>query len=152
MADNLSKYFGVDEIRESLPAIQSESLSLENDSEMVKQNLKTLIETGNTALEEALNLAIASESPTAIVAFTSLLETLSKINSKIMDIHTKTVDIKNKTNQKNSENISQNTGQNTNNGSTNNIVFTGTTKELASFLSELKNNSNNVIDVKPKND
>lgn len=138
MSNELSKYFGVDELRETLPALQSEALSLENDSEEVKHNLKMLVQTGNRALEEMLNLAIDSESEKAYIALANLIETLGNINEKIIDIHSKTTNIKVK-----SGNASSPTNVTS---TTNNVVFTGTTKDLAKFLENLKSGDQNIID------
>lgn len=142
MSDHLSKYFGVDEIRESLPIVQAESLSLDNDSEESKQNIKNLIETGNRALEEALNLAIESESPRAFEVLNNMIQTLANMNIQIMEIHQKKIDIQRKSAQSPGA-----PNQNASSGTTNNIVFTGTTKDLSGFLKNLKDQP---IDVEGK--
>lgn len=142
MSDSLSKYFGVEEMRESLPAVHSESLSLDNDSEESKQNIKNLIETGNRALEEALNLAIESESPRAFEVLNSMIQTLANLNAQIIDIHSKTADVKKKTTQAGAAPAG---GPVSN--TTNNIVFSGTTKDLAAHLKKLRDDDKGIVDV-----
>lgn len=158
MGDNISKLFGLDEQKEQLPAVRAsdaeEHQQLDLDAEDAGQNIKVLIETGNRALEEALNLAIDTESPRAFEVLTNLISTLGDLNLRVLEVHSKKADIKKKnqapvakgSEAKGSEPGSVNT--------TNNIIFNGTTTELAKYLEEvkkLKPFDGDVIDAKPRN-
>lgn len=153
MSDSISKLFGLDEQKEQLPAVRAsdaeECQQLDLDAEDAGQNIKVLIETGNRALEEALNLAIDTESPRAFEVLTNLISTLGDLNLRVLEVHSKKADIKKKNQApvaKGSEPGSVNT--------TNNIVFNGTTSELAKYLEEVKKMKpfdGDVIDAKPRN-
>lgn len=152
MSDSLSKVFGLEPLKESLPEAPEGSQNLEDDSEEARKNIKALIETGNRALEEALNLAIESEQPRAYEVLTNLINTLADLNAKVIDVHGKTVDIKKKeaAPAKSSAGALATTGevpQVVNN--TSNTVFVGTTAELARYLTEL-NSTKVVIENEPK--
>lgn len=155
MSDNLSKLFGLQEQKAMLPEIPKEDTTLNDDADEAKHNIKTLIATGNKALEEALALAIESESPRAYEVLTNLINTLADLNSRVIDVHGKTADIKRKSGQ--APDLRQPNGQpEPVNNTTNNIVFTGTTAELSKFLATLNApkpiNDGDIIDNEPKQD
>lgn len=153
MSDNLSKLFGINELKTKLPEPVTEDKDLDEDAVKARQNIKTLIETGNRALEEALDLAIQSESPRAYEVLTNLINTLADLNSRVIDVHGKTADIKKKTNTRTDESrTTQQTIEGPVNSTTNNIVFTGTTAELSNFLATLKppKPTGDIIENEPK--
>jgi len=151
MSDNLSKLFGINELKTKLPEPNTEDKNLDDDAVQARQNIKTLIDTGNRALEEALDLAIQSESPRAYEVLTNLINTLADLNSRVIDVHGKTADIKKKSNTR-TENVTQQTIEGTVNNTTNNVVFTGTTAELSNYLATLKppKPSGDIIENEPK--
>jgi len=156
VSDHLSRLFGLTEQKEQLPAVKEqeaeEHKQLDLDAQDAGQNIKILIETGNRALEEALSLAIDTESPRAFEVLTNLISTLGDLNLRVLEVHSKKADIKKKSAAPASAKTEGAPGSvNT----TNNIVFNGTTAELAKYLNELKNIKpfdGDVIDAQPRND
>lgn len=155
MSDNLSKLFGVQEMKHKLPEPVDENKSVEDDAATARQNIKVLIETGNRALEEALDLAIQSESPRAYEVLTNLINTLADLNSRVVDVHGKAADIKRKSGQPSPSATGLPSADTVNNNTTN-IVFTGTTNELSKFLANLNApkpiNDGDIIENEPKQD
>lgn len=142
---NLANLFGLRDIKEPLPEKKEEHLGLDADADEARANLKVLIETGNRALEEMLNLAIDSEEPRAYEVLSNMIASLAELNLKTLEAHNKQADVK----KKSLTNKNDPGGQPTVNGNVTNqsIVFTGTTSELAGFLQTLKN-QNEVQDAK----
>lgn len=155
MSDNLSKLFGVQEMKHKLPEPVDENKSVEDDASTARQNIKVLIETGNRALEEALDLAIQSESPRAYEVLTNLINTLADLNTRVVDVHGKAADIKRKSGQS-APAAAGLPAPDTVNNNTTNIVFTGTTNELSKFLANLNApkpiNDGDIIENEPKQD
>lgn len=124
-------------MKEPLPAVKESNNSIEDDSAEARQNIKQLIETGNRALEEALDLAIQSESPRAFEVLTNMIKTLADLNGQIIDVHAKT-------NRTVKESAKSNGGHSTlpaPDGSapgsvTNNYAFVGTSSELSKFIAQ----------------
>lgn len=147
MTDKLSKLFGLTEQRVDLPEVPEKDQHLDADFEEAKKNLKTLIQTGNTALEEALNLAIDSESPRAYEVLSTLIANLGDMNMKIMDMYIKKQDVIQKKIKNHPGSTTQQPSLPNVNGDVNNtnIVFTGTTVELSDFLKQL-NKPKEIID------
>lgn len=155
MSDNLSKLFGINELKATLPEPNKEDHGLDEDAVQARQNIKTLIETGNQALAEALDLAIQSESPRAYEVLTNLINTLADLNSRVIDVHGKTADIKKKSNTRSDGQPAQHqTIEGPVNNTTNNIVFTGTTAELSTYLATLRppKPTGDIIENEPKQD
>lgn len=139
MSDNLSNLFGLSEMKEPLPEKREENLGLDNDADEARSNLKMLIDTGNRALEEMLNLAIDSENPRAYEVLSTMINSLAELNSKVLDMYNKQVDVKRKAATTTKTKETSDTQQVVNGNVTNqSIVFTGTTAELSKFLHDLK--------------
>lgn len=158
MSDSLSKVFGLEPLKETLPEpVKEDTVGLDDDAKQARANIKVLIETGNRALEEALNLAIESEQPRAYEVLTNLINTLADLNTKVIDVHSKTVDIKKKESAPTKGSQPQaplglENNQPTN--VTNNTVFVGTTAELSKFLENLQltTTKKDVFENEPKQD
>lgn len=144
--EKLSQLFGVENMRETLPEVKEENTDLDKDVEDAKNNIKILIETGNRALEEALNLAMDSEDPKTYDMFTNMIVALAELNQKVIDTHNQKQTIKNKAGLRNKSDQQVPTNQTVNNQ---NIVFQGSAAELSDFLKTLNNptNDGNIIDV-----
>ena len=98
------------------------------DAEFSRNNLKDLLKTGSIALENALNVAVSSESPRAYEVLSGLINTIADLNTKLLATH----QVEQRIEQ---GNVSNQTGVVNN---TQNIVFNGSTKDLAESLSKLK--------------
>lgn len=149
MSNNLSNLFGLSELKEEMPVAKIDpNANLENDTDEIKANLKALLETGNQALEQLLNLAVDTEDSKVYDVLTHLIDTLGSLNHKVIDVYNKKADIRKKSalSEKDSGASPTVNGDVTNNS----IVFNGTTAELSKFLSELNNNKGDIQDAIPK--
>ena len=124
---NLSKLFQIPEnenVQKSLSNLVGGTFSSENfqkDYDLVQSNLKSLIGTGNLALESALKVATQSDSPRAFEVVAILLKTMADLNNNVLDVHKKAKDT---------------TSGKTEIKQTNNSVFVGSTKDLQNLLNK----------------
>lgn len=133
MSDKLSKVFDIDPngiVKETLPDPFDGDKGVTDDAEYARSNLKQLIATGQSALEDALNVARQSESPRAYEVLSTFLNTVASLNQQLMDIHTaeKKMSI---------ERQKLLTGNNTDQPKSvtnNNVIFTGTTADLQDII------------------
>ena len=139
MSDKISKVFDIDPdgvIKETLPTPFDGDKGVTDDAEFARSNLKQLIKTGQSALEDALNVARQSESPRAYEVLSTFLNTVASLNQQLMDIHTaeKKMSIER---QKMLAPGSEPTKSVTNN----NVIFTGTTSDLQDIIMKRINNA-----------
>lgn len=100
----------------------SDTLDIEKDYNYSKDTLEEILESGKTAIKEALLLAQASDSPRAYEVLGGLIKTVGDVNDKLLGLQEKVKRLE-ETEQK--EN-----GFTTNN----NAVFIGNTSELLEKL------------------
>lgn len=100
----------------------SESLDIEKDYNYSKKNLEEILETGKTAIKEALMLAQANDSPRAYEVLGGLIKTVGDVNDKLLDLQEKVKRLE--------ETEHKESGFTTNN----NAVFIGNTSELLETL------------------
>lgn len=100
--------------------------SIEEDIESVRENLYNLLEKGENALEDLSEIAKAEESPRAFEVLNSMLNTMSDISMKIIEIEERKAKIK-KMNSEVNKGDSESSPTTVNNNS---VVFVGTTQEL----------------------
>jgi hypothetical protein len=134
---NLANFFSVPENK-----ISSENKNLqggtfdfnnfEKDYKLVQENLKSLIGTGNVALETALKVATESDSPRAFEVVAILLKTMADLNNNVLDVHKKAKDT---------------TSSKVEVKQTNNSVFIGSTKELQNLLNKERSTNKDVVDA-----
>lgn len=134
---NLANFFSVPDNKTS-----SESKTLqggtfdynnfEKDYKLVQENLKSLIGTGNIALETALKVATESDSPRAFEVVAILLKTMSDLNNNVLDVHKKAKDT---------------TSSKVEVKQTNNSVFIGSTKDLQNLLNKERSTNKDVVDA-----
>lgn len=60
---------------------------IEQDFEEVRQNYKNMIEVGDDALTEILNVAKQSQSPRAFEVVATLISTLNNVNKDLLNLH-----------------------------------------------------------------
>jgi hypothetical protein len=116
---------------EKLPVVKTTSSSVDSDADDARDNLRGLIKTATVALENALSIAVQSEQPRAFEVVATLINAASDLNTKLLNTHT--------VQQKNTQAAPVNNTQN--NSTTNNVIFNGTSTELAKLL---KGNANEI--------
>lgn len=112
-----------------LNTIDSSAMS---DFEKARENVIDLIETGQNALQDLLQVASASQHPRAFEVATNLIKTLVDANKDLLELQSKIRD------------ISAHPGSPASNHSggpkvQNNLIINGTTAEIQKILAGLKN-------------
>jgi hypothetical protein len=136
---NLSSFFNIPNEIPSNKPITGGTFNSENfqkDYKTVQENFKSLIGTGNLALESALKVATESDSPRAFEVVAILLKTMADLNNNVLDVHKKAKDT---TNSK--VEIKQ----------TNNSVFVGSTKDLQNLINKERSTDKNVVEAEVVN-
>lgn len=123
--DKLSKALDIEPIvvEETSTEVVEVRDTIEDDAEFARQNLRTLIEKGNLAADEIMQVASASEHPRAFEVAATMLKNLADMNKDLMEIQKRKRDL-----------APQITQQNIN---VDKAVFVGSTAEL---LKQIKNN------------
>lgn len=132
MRENMSEVFNLAEepikdvevlppATEDIKAIVSEK-NYNEDLNLVRENLRQLIHTGNASLNELNGVASATESPRAYEVFGTLLKSLLEANRDLMDMHKKDKDIRGETRKT----------------VTNNSLYVGTTEDLLKLIKNKK--------------
>ena len=121
----LSEVLDVEPIEYHSTEIVEVKTPVEDDAEFARQNIRTLIEKGNSAMDNLLLVANASEHPRAYEVAAGLIKNLADLNKDLLEIQKRKKDL--------------DPSQARNNGTTNidKAVFVGSTTELVKFL---KNN------------
>lgn len=132
--ENLSKLLDVEPIDmtpvEVLPAITEENAvveskaDIEEDFEFARKNMKDLIQQGNLAVDNILQVAKATDHPRAYEVVATLINSVAAMNKDLMDIRKKKQDI---TGEKKAQNIN-----------VDKAVFVGSTAELIRQIKENK--------------
>ena len=133
MSDKLSKVFDIDPngiVKETLPTPFDGDKGVTDDAEYARSNLKQLIATGQSALEDALNVARQSESPRAYEVLSTFLNTVASLNQQLMDIHT----AEKKMSIERQKMLTGNNPDQPKSVTNNNVIFTGTTADLQDII------------------
>lgn len=103
---------------------------IEYDYDKTRNNLHSLLQSGQDALMHALEVAKSSEHPRAFEVVGNLMKQLSDVNAQLLDLHEKKqkLDLP-KTRQEESTGTKQVTN--------NNAIFVGSTSELNKMLSSM---------------
>ena len=112
---------------------QTEEKYDEADYRKVKENIESVIELGNQALEELNDLAASSQSPIAYTALATLMKTVTSANKQLLEIKKINAELKSK-----SQN-SDKPAQAENSKIINNQLFVGSTAELLEAMQNKKN-------------
>lgn len=99
--------------------------TVEDDANFARNNIKTLIEKGNQAMDGLLQVARESEHPRAYEVAAGLIKNLSDLNKDLLEI------------QKRKKDLNPESVNNAKNINVDKAVFVGSTTELVKFL---KNN------------
>ena len=130
--ENLSKLLDVEPIdmtpMEVLPAVVDEvsesKADIDEDFEFARKNMKDLIKQGNSAVEQIISVAKATDHPRAYEVVATLINSVAAMNKDLMDIRKKKQDI---TGEKKTQNIN-----------VDKAVFVGSTAELIRQIKENK--------------
>ena len=93
----------------------------------VRDNLKELIDTGKSAIDGILNVALNSDSPRAYEVASQMIKTVADTNNDLIGLHKQMKDI-------NKEDI-------TINHSTNNSLYVGSTSDLQDLINQSRSSS-----------
>ena len=116
--------------------------NVEIDYEYSKRTYYDLIEKGQHALDDMIEVARNLEHPRAFEVVSGMIKNVSDVNDKLMDLNKKKKDYY-------KQEVKQLEG-----GTTNNNLFVGSTTDLQRMLKDVNNNDNviNITDRKPKDD
>ena len=122
--ETLSEVLDVEPIRstELLPA--TPVTKVDDDADFARENIRTLIEKGNLAVDGILHVAKESEHPRAYEVAANLIKNLSDLNKDLMEIQKRKKDLAPQSQRSGDINVDK-------------AVFVGSTTELVKFL---KNN------------
>ena len=121
----LSEVLDVEPIDYQTTEIVEVKTPVEDDAEFARTNIRDLISKGNTAIDNLLQVATASEHPRAYEVAANLIKNLSDLNKDLMEI------------QKRKKDLVPQEHKNSGNINVDKAVFVGSTTELVKFL---KNN------------
>ena len=121
----LSEVLDVEPIKYTSSEIIETKTPIEDDADFARSNIRDLIQKGNVAIDNLLQVANASEHPRAYEVAAGLIKNLGDLNKDLMEIQKRKRDL--------------DPTQSKNNSTTNidKAVFVGSTTELVKFL---KNN------------
>lgn len=100
----------------------------------VRKNLKSLISTGEEAIEGILKVAQEGDSPRAYEVAATLIKTVSEINKDIIDIHQRMKSME-------QTKVVQN-------NTTNNSIFVGSTSDLQDLINSARSRKKALTEIK----
>lgn len=109
---------------------------LKSDYEVVRDNLRELVDMGKNALDGVIQVAQEGDSPRAYEVVAQMIKTLSETNRELMDLHNRV-----KTIRKVDQSV-------TNNTTTNQSIYVGSTKELQDIINSARS-STKAFDNRP---
>jgi hypothetical protein len=119
--EKLSEIFDIEPIKyDSTEIVELNKTQIEDDSEFARQNIRTLIEKGNDAIDNLLMVAKQSDHPRAYEVAANMLKSLTDMNKDLMEIQKRKKELQPKETN-NSINVEK-------------AVFIGSTKELINAL------------------
>lgn len=122
--EKLSNVLDVEPIQfETLPV--EVKTPVEDDSEFARQNIRNLIEKGNSAIDNLLHVAKESEHPRAYEVAAGLIKNLSDLNKDLLEVQKRKRDLSGESNNAKNINVDK-------------AVFVGSTTELVKFLKSNK--------------
>lgn len=100
MEDVISKSLGLDPVEKpEVEVLAPQTDDVHNDFKYTRENLYSVIEQGNKALEDMIDVARASEHPRAYEVVGTLMKTLVDANKDLLDLSKKKKDLQ-KTDEK----------------------------------------------------
>ena len=98
---------------------------IDDDADFARENIRTLIEKGNLAVDGILHVAKESEHPRAYEVAANLIKNLSDLNKDLMEIQKRKKDLAPQSQRSGDINVDK-------------AVFVGSTTELVKFLKSNK--------------
>jgi hypothetical protein len=95
---NLSEIFEIEpteKIVEDVPVVVSTNNDVETDFNIARTNINSLLQKGNTAVDNLLNVAKETEHPRAYEVAANLIKTLADLNKDLLDIQKKRKELNN---------------------------------------------------------
>lgn len=132
--ENLSEIFDVDSVNYDIIESKQELISketinsVEEDANFARDNIKTLINKGNSAIDQLLDVAKQSEHPRAYEVAANLIKNLSDLNKDLLEI------------QKRKKDILPKSADESKNVNIDKAVFVGSTTELIKMIKNSKKN------------
>jgi hypothetical protein len=88
---NLSEIFDIEPVEEStpvqnIPVVVETPDVVETDTNYARQNIRTLIDTGNKALNDLAYVANQSESPRAYEVLANMMKSLTEMNKDLLQL------------------------------------------------------------------
>jgi hypothetical protein len=88
---NLSEIFDVEPIEETkpvqtMPVVVETTDVVETDTNYARENIRTLIDTGNKALNDLVYVANQSESPRAYEVLANMMKNLTEMNKDLLEL------------------------------------------------------------------
>ena len=114
---------------------KKEDIDQKSDYNLVRKNLRDIIETGQGAIEGILNVASEGESPRAYEVVSQLINTVASANKDLIDLHKKFKDIR-KDDNKSSSSVGGNV--------TNNAIYVGSTKDLQKLIRDSRDEADTI--------
>lgn len=126
--ESLSKVFDVEPIPKTEVVIENNIVleepkeKIEVDYEITRNNLRTLLQQGQEALTNALEVAKQSEHPRAFEVVGNLMKQLADINQQLLDLHQQKQKLDEPSKSEKAKQV------------TNNAIFVGSTSELNKLI------------------
>lgn len=98
--------------------VVSDASEFERDYTWTRENIMSLIQTGQNSLEELFEIARQSQNPRAFEVISELIKTVANANKSLLDLH------------RQRKNLDPNAGP----GTVNNNLFVGSTADLMSLI------------------
>lgn len=133
--DKIGEVLDVDivPVKDNLPApheaisLLDDDGQLKRDFEYTRENIMTIIETGNKSLEELFELARQAQNARAFEVISGLIKTLADANKDLLELHRKNKEL--------DPNVAQNAK------TVNQNLFVGSTADLMKMIKDADKNS-----------
>jgi uncharacterized protein involved in exopolysaccharide biosynthesis len=95
---NLSEIFDIEPTKklvEEMPVVVSTNNDVETDFNIARTNINSLLQKGNVAVDNLLNVAKETEHPRAYEVVANLIKTMADLNKDLLDIQKKRKELNN---------------------------------------------------------
>jgi endoglucanase Acf2 len=130
--DTLSAEFGIEpmQITEVITKegeiVKTSDSKIEDDYEITRNNLRLILQQGQSALMKALDVAHQSEHPRAFEVVGNLMKQLADVNQQLLDLHQQKQKLDAPTKEASRKEVTNN-----------NVIFTGSTAELNKLIKNM---------------
>jgi len=125
--DVISQSLGLEPLKDDIiKIVETPPSTIKNDYDYARDNLYNIIEKGNAALDDIMDIAKQSESARAFEVVTNLIKTMADANKDLLDLAKKKKEL-DKTAEQEQPNI------------TNNNLFVGSSADLLKMIKDKAN-------------